>query len=362
MTYNLKNLNVSSLDFDDIVSSLSTFLQQQPELSDINFTDEGTAANMLIHILATATAYSGVYSQFGYINSWPVTANFVEGVLASASLSSVLIPYTQSATTTATLSTTYLGGASRYTTFNAQSSNGTLIYFYNIDPIPGDGIARAYTLYAGTGTSIYTNYDYTTQSCIIPKEIDPRTVSMYTRKTDGTGSVVYWTRVDKGNDTAAGNQNIFTITHASDGNYLVTNNLPNAAKTDTSMIVSIQGVVSNGTLGNSASITVPSYISMTYQTTPSGGYDSLSLNQAKAKFAFNANGYKRCVTLNDYTNAIVASGIDGTSDSTLITVKNGATPGTVNVYVTGLSTSGQSTLMNYLSTKSMAGINLVYSL
>jgi len=97
MTYDIKNLNVASLDFDDIVQSLSTFFQQQPELKDVNFTDEGTAANMLVQILATATAYSGVYSQFGYVNSWPVTANYVEGILTCASLSSILIPYTQSA-------------------------------------------------------------------------------------------------------------------------------------------------------------------------------------------------------------------------------------------------------------------------
>jgi hypothetical protein len=136
--------------------------------------------NMLLQILATATAYNGVYAQFGYTNSWPVTANMVEGVLAAASLSSILIPYTQSASCSATLSTTYTGGALRYTTFNGQGSNGALIYFYNIDPIPATGVGYSTNLYAGSGTAIYTNYDYTTQSCIIPKEVDPRTISFYT--------------------------------------------------------------------------------------------------------------------------------------------------------------------------------------
>ena len=362
MTYDIKNLNVASLDFDDILLSLSSFFQQQPELNDINFNDEGTAANMLLQILATATAYNGVYAQFGYTNSWPVTANMVEGVLAAASLSSILIPYTQSAACSATVSTTYTGGALRYTTFNGQGSNGALIYFYNIDPIPGDGVGYATNLYAGTGTVIYTNYDYTTQSCIIPKEVDPRTISFYTENVSATGNKTYWTRVDKGNNTTSSNQNIFTVTHSSDGNYLVTNNLPNAATISTSQRVSVQAVISNGTVGNGASISPPSYIIQTVSTTPSGGYSALSLNQAKSKFTFNANSFQRCVTLEDFKNAILASGITGTEDRSLITVSNGTVPGTVNVYVSGLSVSGQDTLTQYLSTKTMAGTTVIYSL
>lgn len=362
MTYDIKNLNVASLDFDDIVSSLSSFLQEQPELSDINFTDEGTAANMLVNILATATAYSGVYAQFGYVNSWPVTANMVEGVLAAASLSSILIPYTQSASAYSTLSTTYTGGALRYTTFNAQSPNGTSIYFYNIDPIPGDGVGYYTKLYAGSGTSIYTNYDYKSQSCIIPKEVDPRTISFYTENVSGTGVKTYWTRVDKGNNTSSGNQNIFTVIHSPDGNYLVTNNLPNASVIGTDKRVSVQAVISNGSVGNGAIISVPSYITETYMETPSGGYSELDLNTAKAKFTFNANSFQRCVTLEDFKNAIAASGIDGTSDKTLITVANDSTPSTVKVYVSGLGSSDITLLLSYLSSKTLAGINVVYSL
>ncbi len=362
MTYDIKNLNVASLDFDDIVSSLTTFFQEQPELSDINFTDEGTAANMLVQILATSTAYAGVYAQFGYVNSWPVTANMVEGVLAAASLNSILIPYTQSAMGYATLSTTQLGGALRYTTFNSQSANGTQLYFYNIDPVPGDGVGYYIPLYAGSGVATYTNYDYTSQSCIIPKEIDPRTISFYTENVSGTGDKTYWTRVDKGNNTSAGNQNIFTVTHASDGNYLVTNNLPNAAAVTTAKRVSVQGVISNGSVGNGASLGTPSYIISTYVSTPMGGYNTLDLNTAKAKYTFNANSMQRCVTLEDFKNSIAASGIPGTSDKTLITVANDSAPSTVKVYVSGLSSSNQTLLLSMLANQTMAGINVIYGL
>lgn len=362
MTYNLKNLSVASLDFDDIVQNLSSFLQKQPDLADVNFTDEGTAAKMLIDILATSTAYAGVYAQFGYVNSWPVTANMVESVLGCASLSSVLIPYTQSASCYATISTTEPSGIARYTTFNGQASNGAALYFFNIDPISATGVGSYIPLYCGTSTVTYTNYDYKTQSCIIPKTVDPRTITMRITPASGLQTDTYFTRVEKGNNTSTGNQNIFTVVHSYDGNYLVTNNLPNAANISTSYKVSVQAVVSNGSVGNNASISLPTYMSSVFQTAPFGGYDALTLNTAKAKYTFNANGHQRCVTLNDFKNAIAASGISGTDDTSLISVRTGDGPGIVNVYVTGLSTANQTLLLSYLSTKSIAGINVVYGL
>jgi hypothetical protein len=288
----------------------------------------------------------------------------VEGVLAAASLNSILIPYSQSALTSTTLSSTIDGGVLRYTAFNAQSANGSQLYFYNIDPIAGDGIGYYTKLYAGTGTVVYTNYDYTTQSCVIPKEIDPRTISFFTENVSGVGLVArtYWTRVDKGNNTSTGNQNIFTVMHAADGNYLVTNNLPNAATITTSKRVGIQGILSSGAVGNGAMISMPSYITSTYVSTASGGYDALTLNMAKAKYTFNANSMQRCVTLEDFKNSIASSGIPGTSDKSLITVANDNNPSTVKVYVTGLASSNQTLLLSMLANQTLAGISVIYSL
>jgi hypothetical protein len=70
MAYNTKDLNVSSLDYTDIVESLTSFLEKQPTLTNIDFRNTSSAANMLINILATATAYNGVYSYFGFIDSF----------------------------------------------------------------------------------------------------------------------------------------------------------------------------------------------------------------------------------------------------------------------------------------------------
>lgn len=359
MTYNLKNLNVASLDFDDIRTSLSTFLSDQPDLADIDFQSPGSAANMILNILATATAYNGVYAQFAYTNSWPSSANIRDAILGCASLSSILIPYTQSASANYTMNVISgsSGGVPAYTAFNAVGSNGSNLLFYNIQQIPYQ-TPTSVILYSGSKVVYFTDYDYISQSISLPKEIDPATISMVVTD-NNTDSSVTWTRVEKGRDVSSTNNNVFCVMHSSDG-YRVTNNLPGATEITTSSRVTITAIISNGTSGNNATITLPTEISSSYYTTPVGGYDSLSLEQLKAKFNFNLNGYQRCVTLEDYKNAIVGSNIPGTSDRTKVTVVN-YIPCTIRIYVDGLSANSQTQLMQYLSTLSMAGINLVYS-
>ena len=89
---------------------------------------------------------------------------------------------------------------------------------------------------------------------------------------------------------------------------------------------------------------------------------ALNPELAKAKVQFAASSQHKCVTLEDYENAILASGISGTDNLTNITVANGSVPCQIKVYVNGLSSAGQTELMLYLGQRAVAGINLVYSL
>ena len=52
----LKNLDVSELDFDDIKTNLIKFLNSQSEFSDYDF--EGSALSVLVDILAYNTHYN----------------------------------------------------------------------------------------------------------------------------------------------------------------------------------------------------------------------------------------------------------------------------------------------------------------
>ena len=53
------NINIASLDFNDIKTNLRTFLSQQPTLKDYNF--EGSALSVLLDILAYNTQYNAYY-------------------------------------------------------------------------------------------------------------------------------------------------------------------------------------------------------------------------------------------------------------------------------------------------------------
>lgn len=361
MAYDIKKLNVASLDFDDIRTNLSKFLNAQPDLADIDFTSPGSAASMILNILATATTYNGIYAQMAYTNSWPSSSSMVEPLLGCASLSSVLIPYIKSASSVNTLlvgpgGDGDTGPVEAYTAFKGIGVDGADLFFYNTEDIPFND-ATSVNLYCGREVVTYTNYDYTTQSIEIPSFIDPDTVSMYVT----TNATTYkWTKVSKGNSTITGNQNIFCVLHSANG-YRVTNLLPNATQLTTSSRVAVKGVYSNGSLGNGASIVFPSQITASVTSVPANGYDSLSLNLAKSKFNFNSNGQQRCVTLQDYKNAIMSSGLPNTDDEANITVANDTVPCTVKVYVQGLSSSNQEILISYLSNLAVAGISVIYS-
>jgi hypothetical protein len=357
MTYQIQNLDVASLDFDDIKASLIEFFKQQPDLADIDFDNTASTANMLVNILATATAYNGVYAQFGYVNSFATTTTLLPSILGIAANSSVLVAPIQGASTTRTINAS---GATLedYSTFLATTTTGADTYFFNITSIP-PYTSKSTTLYSGSQVASFTNYDYQTQSCKLPYTIDPRTISFYETVT-GSSVVTKWTRVDKGTTAKTDNSKTFTVINGPDG-YVVTNNFTTAQPITTSSTVLIKAVISNGDEGNNATISSRSGVAFATIPQPYGGYDLITVEQARYRLLFNATGQDRCVTLNDYVNAIISSGIPGTSDESLITVQNDCCiPGKVKIYVQGLSSGNQSFLMNYISSKIVAGITVVY--
>jgi hypothetical protein len=357
MTYQLKNLNVASLDFDDIKTSLVEFFKQQPELADIDFENNASAANLLVNILSTVTAYNGIYAQFGYVNSFATTTTLLQSLLGIAANSSVLVIPTQGASSTR--SVTAVGATLQdYSTFQATTTTAAQALFFNIDTV-NTNTTNSITLYSGSEVISYTNYDYKTQSCELPYTIDPRTISFY-ETTTNSGTINKWTKVEKSATTQSGNSKIFTVINGPQG-YIVTNNFSSAQTISTTSTVLIKAVVSNGDESNNSAISPRSDAVFAASTTPTGGYDQISVSQARYSLLFKATGQERCVTINDFVNAILSSGISGTDDETLITVANDCClPGVVKIYVSGLSTDNQTLLMSYLNARSVVGIQLVY--
>lgn len=357
MSLNFKDLNVASLDYTDIVSSMTAFLKQEPTLADLDYDNKASAINMLVNILATATAYNGVYAQFGYKESFLSTATLLPSIVGLASNSSILLEVKKSAQSTRNVS---VAGTtlSAFTPFTATTITGANTTFFNIEEIPANTVGATITLYAGSEVLQFGDWDFNTQSMVLPLTVDPETIKLYS--VDTAGALTEWERVDKNTISSNDLGNYYTVLNTVNG-YLVTANLPNSNTLTTDLTVYTRSVVSTGSFANSATINANNYASFLTTSTPSGGYDTISADLARAKVQFEANSQKRCVTISDIETAILASGISGTDDIDLITVQNADEPCVVKIYVDGLSTTNQNTLMSYLSERSVAGINLVYS-
>lgn len=355
MSLDFRKLNVSSLNYADIVTSLKKFLKNEPTLSSLDFDNESSATSLLCNILATGAAYNGVYAQFGYHESFLSTATLLSSVFGIASNSSVLLQAKKSAQTSRSVSVSGTD-LEKYTVFNAVSINGSNIFFFNMKGLSA-GTSDTLTLYSGYEVAQYTDWDFNTQSIVLPLTIDPETIHLYT--VDTVGTETEWTKVDK-TSFVREKDHYFTVLNTVNG-YLVTANLPESIDIGLDQTVYVRAVVSNGIEGNQAQISSPSNVTFLTTTSVSGGYDSLSVDLAKAKAQFSITAENRCVTLEDYENAILSSGIEGTDDISKITVINSDIPCQIKIYVDGLSAANESALMVYLGKKSVAGINLLYS-
>jgi hypothetical protein len=357
MTLNFKNLNVASLDYTDIVDSLTTFLKNEPTLSDLDYDNKASAVNMLLNILATATAYNGVYAQFGYKESFLSTATLLPSIVGIASNSSVLLEVKKSAQTTRNVSA--LGTAiPAYSSFEATTTQGASTLFFNTEEIAAYAVGQTVTFYSGNEVAQYGDWDFNTQSITLPLTVDPETINLYV--IDESNQTTTWERVDKSNPASTTTGYYYTVLNTVNG-YLVTANLPESFEIPSSYTVFCRSIVSNGSEGNSATLSNATAISFLTTTDPSGGYDDISVELAKAKVQFAATSQHRCVTISDFENAITASGISGTSDINSITVANADEPSTIKIFVNDLSESNANTLIAYLSERSVAGINIIYS-
>lgn len=357
MSLDFKNLDVASLDYSDIVTSLTNFLKAEPTLSDLDYDNKASAVSMMVNILATATAYNGVYAQMGYRECFLSTAQLLPSIVGLASNSSVLLEVKKSASTTRNI-IVYNTPFSAFTAFPAVTSTGANTYFFAIDTLAANQIHESVTLYCGKEAVQYGNWDFNSQSIVIPLTIDPATIKMYS--VDTAGNEVIWTRVSKSNPAAEQTGYYYTVLNTVNG-YLVTSNLPESFNLTTDYTVYVRGVVSNGSDGNSATIYASNNANFVTISTPSGGYNSLSASEARAQVQFAATSQHKCVTITDFENAIVASGITGTDDIDDITVANANQPCTVKVFVIGLSEANQNALLAYLADRAVAGINVIYS-
>lgn len=357
MSLKFENLNVASLDYSDIVQSLTDFLKAEPTLADLDYDNKASAVNMLINILATATAYNGVYAQLGYKESFLSTATILPSIVGLASNSSVLLEVKKSAQMTRNVSTSGVT-LSAYTSFPAITTRGANTFFFNTEQVNANVVGQAVTFYAGKESVQYGNWDFNTRSLTVPLTVDPETINLYS--VDTAGNITEWERVSKTNPAASTTGYYYTVLNTVNG-YLVSANLPESIILTTDYTVYVKAVITTGADGNAATVYGVTSASFLTTESPAGGYDTISVDLARSKVQFEATSQHRCVTIMDYVNAILASGISGTGDIDDITVENSETPCTVKIYVNGLSEANSNELMSYLADRAVAGINIIYS-
>ena len=355
MSLNFKNLNVASLDYSEIINSLKTFLKSEPTLKDLDYDSEASAVNMLLNILATATAYNGIYAQLGYKESFLSTATLLPSIIGLASNSSVLLEAKKSASCTRNI-LVYGTTLDSYSAFSAVNSQGKNVLFYNIEDVSALESATI-TLYSGSEVVQYGDWDFNSQSMTLPLTVDPNTITMTSVATNG--NTIKWEKLDKNSIPTTDSGYHFTVLNTVNG-YLVTSNLPGSFNLTSDYTVYCRAVISNGAAGNDATISENSYAGFLTTETPSGGYDELEVSTARAKVNFAATAQRRCVTITDFKSAILSSSIVTASESS-ITVQNADEPSTIKIYVDGASEEQANQLITYLSDISVSGINLIYS-
>ena len=215
---NLKRLDVTEFDFDEVKGNLKTFLRGQTEFTDYDF--EGSGMNILLDVLAYNTHYLGFNAN--------MLAN--EMFLDSASLRSSVVSHaktlgyepTSVTAPTATIDVTLSNVSNstrtlaKGTTFNAtvdndsyqfvciedvtETKNGTDIVFNNLVVYEGTYVTQRYTVDTDDADQRFVisdnRIDVRTLSVSVQNSSSDTTTTTFTKATDVTQlnseSLVYW--------------------------------------------------------------------------------------------------------------------------------------------------------------------------
>lgn len=133
----MSQIQLGSLDYDEIRNELKTFLSDQEELKDYNF--DGSIISTIVDLMAYNTMYYAFYSNMQANEAFLDTAQRTESLISLAKPLGYVVPHRKSATTQITLTGT---SSSSNVTFGryelrltGSDSSGTTRVFYNLEPI-----------------------------------------------------------------------------------------------------------------------------------------------------------------------------------------------------------------------------------
>ena len=196
-------VNVVGLDFEDIKTSLKSYLQSQSTLKDYNF--DGSVLNTLLDVLAYNTHYQAFYSNMVANEMFLDSALLRPSVVSHAKHLGYVPSSTKSSKalvdiilTNPASSDTYLPRGSE---FSGTNPAGVRYKFVNLDTVYANAGATAFgsvSLYEGTIRRITYIYNRDTKIgsyLIIPNDkadMSTLTVKVYKSVTDTTGITDVW--------------------------------------------------------------------------------------------------------------------------------------------------------------------------
>ena len=306
-------INISSLDFDGIKSSLKSYLADKPELSSYNY--EGSGINLLLNVFAYNTLYYAFYANMianeMFLETAQLENNFVSllkplGVLLPGRSCSIGEITASSPTSTSTT-------LNSYTDYFIGTTNTGLVYrFYTIEDIDLDVDSTTFKVYEGLDVAkdVPLTVDITNQKAYIANSaVDINTIKI---KVNGTE----WSLYSSG-QLAGPDAEVFFLDRTAQGFYAVfgkrtindfANNYgKNIKPTD---VVTISYLVPTGENANNvikfnsnAKATVKSTVaSAGGRTTP-----DLDLYRYSAPKVFAAND--RAITKDDYIGLLFSSNL-----------------------------------------------------
>ena len=341
---NLKRLDVTEFDFDEVKGNLKTFLRGQTEFTDYDF--EGSGMNILLDVLAYNTHYLGFNAN--------MLAN--EMFLDSASLRSSVVSHaktlgyepTSVTAPTATIDITLSDVSnstrtlSKGTTFNAtvdndsyqfvciedvtETKNGTDIVFNNLVVYEGTYVTQRYTVDSTDADQRFVindnRIDVRTLSVSVQNSSSDTTTTTFVKATDVTQlnseSLVYWLQ-----EVESGKYQVYF------GDGVVSKSVSN------NNIIILEYVATNKSLANGASafsnsgaIDGETSVIVTTVESAKGGGERETIDSVKLNAPLDYASQGRCVTVGDYqlfarklfpqTKSVqVFGGEDGSFDSSL---------------------------------------------
>lgn len=331
------NINLKSLEFEDIKNELVAYLKSQSDFSDYDF--EGSALSTIVDLLAYNTFYQ-IFFQNILVNEMFIdSAQKLESIISHAKLLGFAVPGKQSSIATLRVRADSTGTIPAYTRFRGVKNNAEIKLFYNLTsetvrPV-GGGITEA--IFPVYEASSFVNgqllpFDVDSQSSFIPDlNVDLRTIKVEV-STDGGSSFEEYIVQSTVEPVSSLNSNFCFIDRTESGydikftgSYDENSGVFYYGTLPSDSLVKVTYLVSSGSAGNGASSfsfaqasPVPNPTIVSVNGASATGKDEPSIEELKFNLPRIFSAQSRVVTKSDLKSFLIENGFAEDFDSIFV--------------------------------------------